>query len=401
MANKKSLGEKVINDEIYPIIAAVMPKRKSQLKACIGRFIQRRHEDLYDYAPMKNIMFKQQDVDDFFNSIGVKEADIKEITKRIYWYKMDELAACKDPFSLSMLMVLKYYMMNPKDDDNKRTMFELSYMYLAFSGKFYAASYCKYFKYPPKKEVMDYVINYMLSRKYDIIKTGSVWGTMRNLAGTWANTYTDIIVHKPEDEQISMVIHQLHSRIYAFIGNIAKMYYKAYEEKLYINEESDNYEDGEKFRIANNNSTVAATITERTMNYMTSTSVSLARCQAASAKGVDPTEVKAIFENILNRNESVNDLRDVINIMIVDFMRTHPDVKAQDITNSTEFIAYSIAMKPNTKDKDLLRMKDIIIGWLNTSDRYKTVKTAATKNNYYKAILIYITLSINDANKGG
>ena len=397
---KKGVGESVIIDKIYPIIEDALPKRKSQLKACIGRFIHSRHEQLYDYAPIDRIYFKQQEINDFFNSMQISEKQIKEIMKELYWWEEDELAACKDPFSICMLMVVRYFLINPKQDDSKRTMLELSYMYLAFSGKFYAA--CHYRRFPrftPKREVMDYVINYMLSKKFDLVRTGSVWGAVNSLATTWCNTYTPVL-NKPEDEQVSAVIHQLYGRIYAFLRNISEPYYEAYEKKLYINAESDNYDSTGNYRVTSNNSTVATTITENTMNYMTTTAISVARCHAAASKGVDPNEIKAIFENILNRNESIDELRDVINILVTDFMRNHPDVKGSEVATSVEFIAYSISMKPNTKDKDILRMKDIIMRWLNTSERYKSIKTQTTKNNYYKGILTYIALTINEANKG-
>lgn len=400
MAKKRGVAEAVIIEKIYPIIADAMKTRKSQLKACIGRFIHARHEQLYDYAPIDRIYFKQQDINDFFHSINVDEKEIKAIIKTIYWWDEDELAACKDPFSLSMLMVIRYFLLNPKEDDSKKTLFELSYMYLAFSGKFYAS--CHYKRFPsftPKREVMDYVINYMLSKKFDLVRTGSVWGAINSLTKTWITTYEDVM-KEPEDEQVSMVIHQLYGRIYAFLRNISEPYYKAYEEKLYVNAESDNYSDDGNYRIANNNSTIAATITENTMNYMTTTAVSITRCHAASSSGVDPNEIKAIFENILNKNSSIDELRDVINILITDFMRTHPDVRGSDIPTSVDFIAHSTAMKPNTKDKDILRMKDIILGWLNSSERYRSIKTQTTKNNYYKAILAYIALTINEANRG-
>ena len=70
----------------------------------------------------------------------------------------------------------------------------------------------------------------------------------------------------------------------------------------------------------------------------------------------------------------------------------------KDITGP-KFIAHSISMKPNTKDKNIIELKNIILGWLNTSDRYKSIKTQATKNNYFKAILSYIAIVVNMANK--
>ena len=112
--------------------------------------------------------------------------------------------------------------------------------------------------------------------------------------------------------------------------------------------------------------------------------------------GVNPVELKSIFETIITNNNYLMQLRHGINILITDFMTNNPNSK--DITG-IEFISYSIKMKPNTKNKDILQLKSYILGWLNTSERYLRTKTPATKNNYFRAILSYIALTINIANK--
>ena len=145
-----------------------------------------------------------------------------------------------------------------------------------------------------------------------------------------------------------------------------------------------------------NDSTLISAITEKAMTYFTSTQISINVCYSVSSTGVDPYEIKAIMENILNSNARLNDLRTVINTLLTDFHTKYPDEK--DMTGP-KFIANSIAMKPNTKDKNIIEMKNIILNWLNTSERYQNIKTQATKNNYYKSILGYIAITVNVANK--
>ena len=397
MAKHKSMDQTMICDEIYPIVEKAITNNKRAYFNCVGRFVHKNHEQLYDYAPINRIYFRTKEIDDFFNSIKVDKNIISEIIPRLYYHEDQELQACKDEFSLCQLMVIKYFMIN-KDQKNA----ELSCMYLAFSGKFYASCHYKWFRqYVPKREIMDYVINYMLSKKFDLITEKSVWGAIRNLVNTWMKSYEKILTDKKAlDEEIVYVIHQLYERIYAFLRNIAKLYFEAVEKKLYLNAESDNYDDN-KYRIASNNSTVIASITEKTVNVFTSTNVNVARCHAAAGKGVDALEIKSIFENILNNNKTIDELRDVINILLVDYLKNHPDAKASEIPTSVEFIDYSIKAKPNTKDENLIRLKNTVLQWLNTSSRYRSIKTPTTKTNYYRAILIYIVLTINAANKEG
>lgn len=395
MAKHKSDESKLLTN-IYPVIQGSMGTRKGQYRSCVERFVHKYHTQLYDYAPVDRIFFGKGETDDFFKSINVDQREILTFLKDTYYYGDPELQACKDPFSISQLMIVRYFMIN---NDIKNS--EIACMYLAFSGKFYASCHYKWFQdFVPKREVMDYVINYMLSKKFSLVVEGSLWGAIRNLVNTWMTSYKSIIVgKKTTDEEFVYIIHQLYERIYAFLRNIAKPYYEAYEKKLYLNYESDNYDNTNgNYRVTQNNMTVAATVTEKTMVYITSSSVNIARCHAASSAGVDPNDIKSIFENIINSNRALDQLRDVVNVLLVDFIKTHPDTK--DITNSIEFIDYSIKAKPNTKDKDLLRLKNTILEWLNTSSRYRSIRTPATKNNYYRAILIYIVLSINIANKG-
>ena len=348
------IEDSLIIDEIYPLVEKSIKSGKlTSVKNCIQKFIQTRQKELYDYAPIDRIYFRKQDVNEFFKAIAIKEPETTEIIKRLYYYNSDELQACKDEFSLTCLMLLRYVLKNKQND---KSIIELVYMYLAFSGKFYASCHAAWFRhYIPKREIMDYVVNYMLSQKFDLAKTGSVWGAIRNLTTTWVETYKD-----------------------------------------YLNRESDNYAE-DKYRIAHNNSTIISNITEKTMTYFATTQINISICYSCATSGVDPYELKAILENILNDNDKLSELRSVISILLSDFMKRYPDSK--DITGPA-FIAHSIAMKPNTKDKDILELKNIVLSWLNTSDRYRNIKTQATKNNYYKGILAYIAITINKANKG-
>lgn len=386
------IEDTVVIDQIYPLVEATMGSKCSALKSCIERFIHSRQASLYDYAPVDRIFFKKSDVNDFFKSINVDQKTVTNTLPQLYYWKDDELQACKDEFSLTAFMVLRWLLSNKKD----QKLIELCAVYIAFSGKFYAS--CHYKLWPhslPKREVMDYVINYMLSQKYDLIKQKSVFGAIRSLTMTWLGAYKDELTSDVTDERICYIIHQLHNRILAFLKNISVPYYKAYDDKLYLNKESDNY-DKEDYRIANNDSTVISAITEKAMTYFTSTQISINVCYSVSSTGVDPYEIKAIMENILNSNARLNDLRTVINTLLTDFHTKYPDEK--DMTGP-KFIANSIAMKPNTKDKNIIEMKNIILNWLNTSERYQNIKTQATKNNYYKSILGYIAITVNVANK--
>ena len=158
-----------------------------------------------------------------------------------------------------------------------------------------------------------------------------------------------------------------------------------------MNYETDNL-DEDHFRLTENDAAIASKLTEMTMNYFTSTYVSLDICNKCKDENVKATEVKDIIECILGDNDNLPDVRKVVNILICDFMRSCPHKKV----SSVDFISYSIKSKPNTKDKYLLEMKAIVVGWLNeNSPNYRKTKRPSTIISYYKSIIKYFVFTIS------
>ena len=88
---------------------------------------------------------------------------------------------------------------------------------------------------------------------------------------------------------------------------------------------------------------------------------------------------------------------ELLRIIVSEYMANS---ESKSITG-TEFITKSITPKPNTKNPNIIREKEIIEGWLDEkSPAYRKRKSRpATKNSYFKAILVYFVLSIFEANK--
>lgn len=386
----------VIVKNIYPIIKEALDKKAilTKYKKNIQQFIEYRYKELYDIAPYTRIYFSQKDVDDFFKAIGIRENDIKrELQKTFYWNMRFNPQAAKDPFTIAMMMVIRYFMLK---NDQKNA--EISAIYLAFSGKFYPSIH--YSKFPTVqpieyKHVMDYVVNNMLTQKFDIKREGSVFGAIRSICITWLNTYKDIF-KDPDDRDVADLIQQLHGRIKSFMGNIASLYYEAYEKGNYISYDSDNESD-ENFRIADTDSLLAERCVENTMKIINNNNIDMKICKMASDSNVKITEVQSIIEGIQSQPENLPIIKELLRIIINEYFVNN---KERDVT-SLNFITKSIAAKPNTKNKNIIRQKEIIEDWLDeNSPQYRKRKSRpATKSSYYKSILTYYVLLINKANK--
>ena len=391
MANySKDKVSNTIVKKLYPVVSEALGKNTPKLMDHINKFFNRNHRQIYDISTYDNIYYNQTDIDDMFKALGLVESNILSIIKQTYFYPIPINPQCvKEPYVETIMMAVRHYM-----KVGKRREAEIVGMYLVFSGKFYASIFADcYPSAPPSKyrSVMDYVVNNMLTDKYDLKKYGTVFGAVKSMVITWLDTYEkQIKADTTDDEAIKMLIQQLRDRLKSFMHNIMELYYEAYQSKAYMNYETDN-ETPEEFHLADNDAAKAARLSENTMNYMTTNKVSLEICNRAHDKYVPATELCNIIEGIMNDSNNLPEMKRVINIIICDYLRKYPGGNVKSI----EFVSYSIKAKPNTKDKYLIELKDILSKFLDQNSIAYRRKSEARKASYYKSLLTYLVLVIN------
>lgn len=381
----------VIVDTLYPKVAKLLDTNWNKAKKVFEKFFQDNNTQIYDIAPFDNIYFRQSDINNLMNAVGISEQEVRAIMEDcFYWNIPYNPQAAKEPYVLICICIIKYHMMKKKEKEA-----EMTSVYLSFSGKFYASIFSgvAFPKAPPSKhrEVMEYVVNNMLNNKFVLKEKGTMFGAIQSLVQTWIEYYKSDILGKQSDEEIGKMIQQLRDRIKSFLMNIARQYNKAYQEKLYLNYETQN-ENKEEFRLTDNDSARAARYTEVSVNYITSHAVDLQICQRCRDENITATELKSIMDAILGNKDNIDDIYRVINILISDFIRYYPDKEV----GSVDFIAHSIKAKPNSKDKYILELRDIISKWLmENSVNYRRRRTRpATDASYKRAVTLYITLTI-------
>ena len=389
-------NDKIIVTKIYPIINSLIAKYSNQYKSCVGRFISKRSKELYDIAPCDRIFFGQEDIDEFYKSIGLMESDITEHLRDTYYYGVANFnpRAAKDEFTIANLMIIRYFFLK-----GMKKELELAMIYLAFSGKFYPSiHYGSFPKVQPSeyRHIMEYVVNEMLTQKFDLKVQGSVFGAIRSICNTWINTYEKKI-KECDDEDVVYIIQQLHNRIKSFIINIATLYYQAYENKSqYMTYDSDNLDEN-NYHLADSDSLKAERIIEKSMQFINSSDVDYRLCKMASDSNVKTEEVKSIIQTILNDKDTILEVKEFISISVYSYFQQSKTKDVSDI----DFITFSISPKPNTKDPHIIKQKEIVEKWLNeNSPAYRKRKSrTATKLSYHKSVFTYFTLVIHEANK--
>lgn len=385
---------KVAVNKIYPLVDKSLQRNVTAYKKNIENFIRARSTDLYDIVPVRRIPFGAEDVDNFFKAMKIEKSTITQcLTETYYWNMNFNPRAAKDEFTMTMVMVIRYFILKNREKDA-----EISAIYLAFSGKFYPSIHSQKFPIPPEKyrHIMEYVLNNVLTQKYDLKREGSVFGAVRSICQTWLKTYKSKF-KDPDDEDVADMIQQLHGRLKSFLGNIATAYYEAYEKRdVYFAYSSDSNEE-DTYRIADSDSLLAERSVENAMNWITSKGVDYRMCKLASDKNVNTDEIKNIIESIQADRNNLILIRELMQLMVGEYFANS---SKKDVT-SYEFIKMTIVSKPNTRNKNILREKEIVEGWLDeNSPQYRKRKSRPeTKSSYYKSVLTYYALIVNAANK--
>ena len=365
----------------------------SKYKQFVGKYTQKKQKELYSYMPSKQIYYSNEDVDNFFRATNIDKKIIKEAIKETYYYKVPNFnpSYAKDESTVALLCVVRYFLKNKMDKE-----LDISEINIAFSGKMYASVFYKSFRFEPAEYVMDYVINNMLSNKYDIIRYGNVINAVKSVTSTWVQAYPERF-NNFSDEDCTYLIQQLRNRINSFMYNIATIYYKAYQDKnIYIAYDTDDVSD-DNYHIADNDAFKAQRALDNALSYMANKGIDYPSCKVSCNESIKFDELKSILENIFANKENEPLIKEYITIMISLYFR---DSKAKDIRDIS-FISYSIKPTPNSKDKYVIKKKELLDKILvNNSENFTRRRSRlATESAYYRAINAYFSLITQKANK--
>ena len=385
-----------VRDYIYPLVEKSLSRSGGvkKFKDCVQRFFESR-PFIFNNIPNNRILFGDAQIEDFFTSMAIKKEDvIAGLQKTFYWNMNYSPISAKDPFTVTALMIVRYFLLK---HDQKNA--ELSAIYLAFSGKMYASAHYNSFRFLADDcdPIMTYVANTQMSGKFDLKKESNIFGVIRKMCTSWESAYGGRF-SKCTDQDVGYLIEQLYNRIKSFLKNFATLYYDAYKDKDYLNFESDNYSD-DNFRVSDTDSQRISHIAENTLTYLNNHEVDYKICTYCADQNVRKDEIKEIMQSILSNPNNLPTMRELIENLVADYMRNSPTPKPD--VRDLQFVSYSVTMKPNAKDPNLMRIKEIVYTWLedNSAGYRRRKNRIATQNSYYKAVLEYVVLLINKANK--
>ena len=132
------------------------------------------------------------------------------------------------------------------------------------------------------------------------------------------------------------------------------------------------------------------------MNAINSNGVEYKICKMCSNTDITPNECRAVIESIVGNKENILTIKELISLMIsLYFSSGERDV------SDIKFITYTISPKPNAKQKEIVRSKEIIENWLCESGTayMRRRSRIATRNSYERCVRMYFALVIHNANR--
>lgn len=384
---------KAIKEMLYPLVEKALKdnKKKKAYMKFVNDFFAKRDTEVYDALPCSRILCSEDEMDKLFEVLEIPKDKAIEAINNTYYSKISNFnpKAALHAFTVTQLCVIRYFIFT-----NSQKEKDISMLTLAFSGKFYPSLH--YRSYPtvvPVRHVMEYVVNNELSQKYDLASKGSVFGAVNSIGQTWIDTYKSKFKDFNDDDVVYL-IQQLHSRIGSFMKNIAEEYYRIYEDKdVYMAYSSDSF-DQDDFHLADNDSLKIERITESVMAFITSNGVDYKICKACSDENITPNEAKAVIESIIMNRDNILEMKELISLMITTYFVTTSNKDVTDI----KFITYTVAPKPNAKQQEIIRQKEIIENFLVESGTayMRRRSRIATKNSYERCVRMYFALMIHN-----
>lgn len=379
------MADKVLATEIYPYVEKAFSDKKNinKFESIIASFVDRNHELLSASGPTKIILFTDYEKKAVYDLIDIDQKKIKDAKNKSKDIK-NSGRNMADPFKCLMSMIVRYFSIN---NNPKITRLAVFYTGCAL----YPSLFSKYWKFQPNEKVMEYTIN-NLSNKYKIKQLGNLMAVIDDLAFGAYELHRDKL-DAGLDSGVVLFILSIQARMNSFLKQISNEWYANYQSGKYLESEFES-NDKDNFREAESSMYAVNQIVDR---------VSLRLV-------IDGPPMRIVTLSANNNQVSVNELRNYLNLMIVNdnideikkileailVLFLYDEHNASKDINSDKFLIYCLDTykRSNTTNKNIVEIKKILDGWLERLDVYKKTQRLATINAFRRALYMFFVLSI-------
>lgn len=386
-ATKSNSSGKVLLEQLYPLVAKGLSKKENtdKLKAAIAKYIDHNIERLSTIGPVHRTIFSEADMAKLYDATEVPTDQIKKIVTsstviKGQWKIMNNI------FNPTISMALRFYTLAKNND-----MVKLLQIYLMLS--MYPSLHYKYFRVAePNEAIMNYTIN-NLSSKFKIRQEGgSIYKALLSTTEVCYTTNESKVIRGTDKDIVDFIMDEK-TRLNSLIKKIANEYYKNYEDKKYMNLDSDSLDEDNYHETDSNIFAVERITNNVTMKLIVDgPNMKLVDISAKICK-VSVSELRN-YVNSMVISDKRNDIRVIIESIL--YLYIYGDQKDIRNINSNDFLLYCLEMykKSNTTDENIIKIKKILDSWLEDLGTYKKTQRNATINSFRKALLVFFVLSI-------
>lgn len=379
------MADKVLATEIYPYVEKVFSDKANikKFENIIASFIDRNHESLSAIGPTKIILFTDYEKNFIYELIGVTPKQVKDAKNKSKDIK-NEGRNMADPFKCLMTMIVRYFSLKGMAETTRLAVF---YVGCAL----YPSLFTKYWRYPPNEQVMEYTIN-NLSNKYKIKQLGNLMAALDDLA------YGAYALHKEKieaglDTGVVLFILSIQARMNSFLKQISNEWYKNYQSGKYLESEFESTDD-DNFREAESSMHVINQIVDKiSLKLVIEGPPMKIVTLAAKNNQVSVNELRN-YLNLMIVNDNIDEIKKVIESILVLFLYDEHNT-SRDI-NSDKFLIYCLDTykRSNTTNKNIVEIKEILDTWLDRLDIYKKTQRTATINSFRRALYMFFVMTI-------
>ena len=269
-------------------------------------------------------------------------------------------------------------------------MVHLSMLYLTLS--MYPSIFKKYYKYEPNENIMNYTIN-NLSFRYKLKQTSNLMAAIDETGFGGYELHKNDLVNGTDAAVVNVVL-AIKTRLNSFMKKIRNEFEKNYREGNYLNKELE-VNDDENFREAESSSYIISRIVDKVSLNLTLNGAPIKVIDmAAKANSVSVNELRNYINSLISDDEHADEIKSLIESILFLYLFDEKN-NADDIVNN-KFLLYCLEVykKSNVTDKNIVKIKKILDGWLDRLGTYKKTQRIATINNFRRAIYTFFVMVI-------
>ena len=380
--------DRIFVTELYSTVekSLAVKEKQKKIEEGVGKYIDVNLGSFSTPGPSTRPIFSEMDKAILYDNIGVGRDQIRAVIKsnpaiKAQWNIMNEAV------NVAIALTLRYAGLNKIDNLEKALIaFTVISMYPSLHYKYFRLS-------NPNPRIMDYTLANM-SNKYKVKQSGNIYRAMYETVEKCYETKKEVLL-KGDDKGLVSYIMDAKTRLNSLLKNISRAYYDNHKKNLYLNLDSDNY-DEDNYHEADSNVFATDRITNNVVLKLIVNGPDMQTVTLAAKMAEVSVNEMRNYTNKLIDSDRRAEIRELIEAIITTYV-VDEQKSPEEISRNNHFLlhANNLYKKSNTNDEKIIKIKKILDKWMvEDLDVYKKTQRQATINNFRRGLYLFFVISI-------